>query len=67
MKQERLTIRKKGQVTLPKYFIEKFGLEVGDEDIKAGRVKRYDDVHDAIKWLTVMSPINGLMRIYRWS
>lgn len=27
---ERLTIRKRGQVTLPKSFIERFGLEEGD-------------------------------------
>jgi len=85
---ERITIRKRGQVTLPKSFIEKFGLEEGDslelevtddgevkvvpmiqvpasqkwfwteewqegereadEDIKAGRVKKFDNVHDLI-------------------
>lgn len=27
---ERLTIRKRGQITLPKSFIEKFGLQEGD-------------------------------------
>lgn len=85
---ERLTIRKRGQVTLPKSFIERFGLEEGDslelevnnkgevivvpmvqvpasqkwfwdnewqqgeqeaeEDIKAGRVRKFDNVNDLI-------------------
>lgn len=84
---ERLTIRKRGQVTLPKALIEKYGLEEGDtlelieqngeikvipmvqvpasqkwfwteewqkgeleaeEDIKAGRVKSFSNVHDLI-------------------
>jgi len=85
---ERLTIRKRGQVTLPKSFIERFGLEEGDslelevnnkgevivvpmvqvpasqkwfwdnewqqgeqeaeEDIKAGRVRKFDHVNDLI-------------------
>lgn len=85
---ERLTIRKRGQVTLPKSFLEKFDLKEGDslelevnhkgevvvvpmvqvpanqkwfwsdewqqgeqeanEDIKAGRVKQFDNVHDLI-------------------
>jgi AbrB family looped-hinge helix DNA binding protein len=89
---ERLTIRKRGQVTLPKSIMERFQLEEGDsldlvidektgeikvvpmisipadqrwfwtdkwqkeeqeaeEDIAAGRVKSFDNIHEAINWL----------------
>ncbi|MTT32218.1 AbrB/MazE/SpoVT family DNA-binding domain-containing protein [Terrilactibacillus sp. BCM23-1] len=88
---ERLSIRKRGQVTLPKSIMEQFKLEEGDtlelsingngeitvvpmvqipanqrwfwsdewqkeereaeEDIKAGRVKSFDNIDEAINWL----------------
>lgn len=88
---ERITIRKKGQITLPKAFMEKFHLGEGDSlelavtedgdveitpmmqvpasqrwfwteewqkgereadaDIKAGNVKSFDAIDDAIQWL----------------
>ena len=89
---ERLTIRKRGQVTLPKSLLERFQLDEGDsldlfidektgeikvvpmisipadqrwfwtekwqaeereaeKDIAADRVKSFDNIDDAIKWL----------------